>query len=92
MQYDAGIAQLVERNLAKVEVASSSLVSRSSFRSIALIGEVKKQRGVKQFNAGVAQLVERNLAKVEVASSSLVSRSIHQGKQRFPFCLEGRSF
>ncbi len=29
MQY-AGIAQLVERNLAKVEVASSSLVSRSS--------------------------------------------------------------
>ena len=27
---DAGIAQLVERNLAKVEVASSSLVSRSS--------------------------------------------------------------
>ena len=28
---DAGIAQLVERNLAKVEVASSSLVSRSKF-------------------------------------------------------------
>ena len=28
----AGIAQLVERNLAKVEVASSSLVSRSRFR------------------------------------------------------------
>ncbi len=27
----AGIAQLVERNLAKVEVASSSLVSRSMF-------------------------------------------------------------
>ena len=27
----AGIAQLVERNLAKVEVASSSLVSRSKF-------------------------------------------------------------
>jgi hypothetical protein len=27
----AGIAQLVERNLAKVEVASSSLVSRSRF-------------------------------------------------------------
>ena len=30
MKY-AGIAQLVERNLAKVEVASSSLVSRSRF-------------------------------------------------------------
>ena len=29
--YYAGIAQLVERNLAKVEVASSSLVSRSKF-------------------------------------------------------------
>ena len=28
---NAGIAQLVERNLAKVEVASSNLVSRSSF-------------------------------------------------------------
>ena len=28
----AGIAQLVERNLAKVEVASSSLVSRSTSR------------------------------------------------------------
>jgi hypothetical protein len=27
----AGIAQLVERNLAKVEVASSNLVSRSIF-------------------------------------------------------------
>jgi hypothetical protein len=26
---DAGVAQLVERNLAKVEVASSRLVSRS---------------------------------------------------------------
>jgi hypothetical protein len=31
LENDAGIAQLVERNLAKVEVASSSLVSRSSF-------------------------------------------------------------
>ncbi len=28
---NAGIAQLVERNLAKVEVASSRLVSRSKF-------------------------------------------------------------
>ena len=30
----AGIAQLVERNLAKVEVASSSLVSRSKFQAL----------------------------------------------------------
>src|SRR5690606_28147904 len=29
---NAGIAQLVERNLAKVEVASSNLVSRSKFK------------------------------------------------------------
>src|SRR5690625_858816 len=32
----AGIAQLVERNLAKVEVASSSLVSRSNSRLFAV--------------------------------------------------------
>ena len=32
---DAGIAQLVEHNLAKVRVASSSLVSRSNFRPAA---------------------------------------------------------
>ena len=30
---DAGIAHLVERHLAKVEVASSSLVARSIYRS-----------------------------------------------------------
>ena len=30
--FDAGIAQLVERNLAKVEVASSRLVSRSNIQ------------------------------------------------------------
>ena len=34
----AGIAQLVERNLAKVEVASSSLVSRSRFRQSPVSG------------------------------------------------------
>ncbi len=33
--FDAGIAQLVERNLAKVEVASSSLVSRSKISFLA---------------------------------------------------------
>ena len=35
---DAGIAQLVERNLAKVEVASSNLVSRSRSLLPALTG------------------------------------------------------
>ena len=33
----AGVAQLVERNLAKVEVASSSLVSRSNLKREALL-------------------------------------------------------
>ena len=57
---------MVERNLAKVGVASgveSSLVSQTS----------KKSQNI--FIAGIAQLVEHNLAKVGVASSSLVSRS-----------------
>ena len=40
MVCDAGIAQLVERNLAKVEVASSSLVSRSILK-----GERIKEKG-----------------------------------------------
>jgi hypothetical protein len=35
---DAGIAQLVERNLAKVEVASSNLVSRSKHEKRAPTG------------------------------------------------------
>ena len=71
---------MVERNLAKVEVASSSLVSRSSFDSSArrfcavgsffVFGD-----GLGPFRAGIAQLVERNLPKVDVASSNLVSRS-----------------
>ncbi len=57
----ASIAQLVERDLAKVEVTSSNLVTRSKL----LIPK----------DASIAQLVERNLAKVEVTSSNLVTRS-----------------
>ena len=34
LNLSAGIAQLVERNLAKVEVASSRLVSRSRFTKV----------------------------------------------------------
>ncbi len=59
-KHNAEIAQLVEHNLAKVGVASSSLVFRSLFGT---------------YNAEIAQLVEHNLAKVGVASSSLVFRS-----------------
>ena len=57
----AEIAQLVEHNLAKVRVASSSLVFRSKEHNY--------------ITAEIAQLVEHNLAKVRVASSSLVFRS-----------------
>ncbi len=39
----AGIAQLVERNLAKVEVASSSLVSRSKHRKIDRVFQTKRK-------------------------------------------------
>jgi hypothetical protein len=39
----AGIAQLVERNLAKVEVASSSLVSRSKHRKIDPVFQTKRK-------------------------------------------------
>jgi hypothetical protein len=68
---NAGVAQLVERNLAKVEVESSRLFSRS------IRCKAMRQYGSNGNNsyAGVAQLVERNLAKVEVESSRLFSRS-----------------
>ena len=65
----AGIAQLVEHNLAKVGVESSSLFSRSKIFSSGFY--------LKNWvnPAGIAQLVEHNLAKVGVESSSLFSRS-----------------
>ena len=62
----AGIAQLVEHDLAKVGVASPSLVSRSVLENRSFFSAVL---------AGIAQLVEHDLAKVGVASPSLVSRS-----------------
>ncbi len=58
----AKVAQLVERDLAKVEVAGPSPVFRSKFFETQLF-------------AKVAQLVERDLAKVEVAGPSPVFRS-----------------
>jgi uridine phosphorylase len=70
---------LVERNLAKVEVESSRLFSRSSFWKkrrqliLEMLFDFCDNDGLE--NAGVAQLVERNLAKVEVESSRLFSRS-----------------
>ena len=56
------MAQLVEYDLAKVGVAGSSPVCRSSFSKF-------------DTHATVAQLVEYNLAKVGVAGSSPVCRS-----------------
>ncbi|MFM1885967.1 MAG: hypothetical protein RL026_1124 [Pseudomonadota bacterium] len=44
----AGIAQLVERNLAKVEVASSSLVSRSIFLLFVPPGSIGSSREAAQ--------------------------------------------
>jgi hypothetical protein len=41
---NAGIAQLVERNLAKVEVASSSLVSRSKLNQAGVSRALSLQR------------------------------------------------
>ncbi len=91
---NAGVAQLVERNLAKVEVESSSLFSRSRLKMEDVKSFHLDSRRVRldakyrhasagfsdKFHAGVAQLVERNLAKVEVESSSLFSRSRLKGK------------
>ena len=52
----AGIAQLVERNLAKVEVAGSNPVSRSSFNYMVCINLARWQSGdaadCKSVNAG----------------------------------------
>ena len=71
---NAGIAQLVEHDLAKVGVASSSLVSRS---------KIWKCCKAQITQAGIAQLVEHNLAKVRVASSSLVFRSEKKEAESF---------
>jgi hypothetical protein len=76
---NAEVAQLVERNLAKVEVESSRLFFRSSSL------DMQKSSEMLGSNAGVAQLVERNLAKVEVESSRLFSRSRIQREARLPF-------
>ena len=77
----ADLAHLVERHLAKVEVASSSLVIRSKIRRGSNLGvfyfslEILKMICYNLSNADLAHLVERHLPKVDVASSSLVIRS-----------------
>ena len=63
----ADLAHLVERHLAKVEVAGSSPVIRSKKVNIGVSFDA--------CHADLAHLVERHLAKVEVAGSSPVIRS-----------------
>ena len=85
----AEIAQLVEHDLAKVGVASSSLVFRSvkcskadfleqreQCQTCLSIAESRQKAAIFGTKiAEIAQLVEHDLAKVGVASSSLVFRS-----------------
>ena len=87
---DAGIAQLVERNLAKVEVEGSRPFSRSkeSLKEAATELPFLFEKGTtgvvalvdEASYAGIAQLVERNLAKVEVEGSRPFSRSRVSGE------------
>jgi hypothetical protein len=61
MGKNAKVAQLVERNLAKVEVASSRLVFRSVKNPLFLRGFLVKQEAVlpnKKSNAWVVELVD----------------------------------
>src|SRR2546427_86356 len=74
LMIQAGIAQLVERNLAKVEVDGSNPFSRSSF-GCAWFASDSGDGSLLDILAGIAQLVERNLAKVEVDGSNPFSRS-----------------
>ena len=65
---------MVERHLAKVNVASSNLV----FRSITYRGS-RKVSSIEKLHIqlrGSGSVVERHLAKVNVASSNLVFRSM----------------
>ena len=90
----ADVAQLVAHHLAKVRVASSSLVIRSKsphgglsaissavehyLDTVGVTGSIPVSRTGQKPDADVAQLVAHHLAKVRVASSSLVIRSKYQ--------------
>ena len=67
-RFFAGVAQLVERQPSKLNVASSSLVSRSQF--------------VSRSPAHLAQLVEHVLGKDEVISSILIMGSSNYDSNR----------
>ena len=64
----AGVAQLVELQPSKLDVAGSNPVARSTFEP----GGGRRARSVGSDQAHVAQSVERVLGKDEVTSSILV--------------------
>ena len=68
---------MVERDLAKVEVAGSSPVIRSKYTNKdKSVEKTDLFIDISKKDADLAHLVERDLAKVEVAGSSPVIRSI----------------
>ena len=75
---DAGVAHPVERHLAKVEVASSSLVTRSNFRNVNSVPDFIWYRG---------QVVRQESAKLSFASSNLAgtSKKTHTKRCAFSF-------
>ena len=68
----AGVAQLVEHQPSKLRVASSSLVSRSTFQAVNRAHD--GSRTTRPRSSGV----ERLLGKEEVMSSNLIAGSIKQ--------------
>ena len=65
---DAGVAHLVERHLAKVEVAGSSPVTRSK--------QIRNAHRVPYFIRYRGQVVRQESAKLSFASSNLAGTSI----------------
>ena len=65
---DAGVAHLVERHLAKVEVAGSSPVTRSK--------QIRNAQGVPYFIRYRGQVVRQESAKLSFASSNLAGTSM----------------
>ena len=78
---DAGVAHLVERHLAKVEVASSSLVTRSK--------QIRNAHRVPYFIRYRGQVVRQESAKLSFTRSNRVGTSKQKGHPiGCPFCLE----
>ena len=78
----AGVAQLVERHLPKVNVVSSSLITRYTLRGqVHVLGLSKSRKAVnlaarriRPVFCGCSSVVEHHVANVRVVSSSLITR------------------